>query len=280
MHDGACTPHIDPEPPIAPDQAGTRNPLTTPCSTHPTCLQTGIPDAHADPDVRKRLDQHLQRWLGVWPPTRAGQLVVTAERLRPGWDGRVRPIQGVTGPEGTVLAISPDLRELFSGVDVAALVEDLFEDDAHRRLSARLGVTVNFGMPIFRWSERATEVDEIGEWVDAGDPRLPDWLRPFNGGILATFDGDEYMAGVGLKRHNEFAREISVGTDPEYRGQGLASQLVAQAAARIIAAGEVPIYQHGDSNVASAKVAEAAGFPDRGWHMIEIHPGANSPIRG
>lgn len=275
MHNGACTRRLNVDSPATPNHTGTLKPLTTPCTNTSR-------EAQDQPDVRRRLDRHLRRWLGAWPPTSAAnaQLVVTPERLKPGWDGRVRPIQGVTGPEGTVLSISPDLEDVFSGVDLAALVADLFTEDAHQLLVASLGMAVSFGMPSFRWSEQATEMDEIGEWVEADDPRLPDWLRPFNGGILATFDGNDYMAGVGLKRHNELAREISVGTDPEYRGQGLASQLVAQAAARIIAEGAVPIYQHGDPNLASAKVAEAAGFPDRGWHMIEMHPGARHPIRG
>jgi hypothetical protein len=26
----------------------------------------------------------------------------------------------------------------------------------------------------------------VGEWVERDDPRLPPWLRPFNGGVLAA----------------------------------------------------------------------------------------------
>ena len=224
--------------------------------------------------VRARLDQHLRQWLGVWPPAGLTELAVSEERLRPGWDGRIRPIQGITGPEGTVLSVSPGFADIFAGVDIEALVGDLFREDTSRLLTRRLGMPVSGGTTIFRWSEAAPEMEEIGECVDANDPRLPDWLRPFNGGVVAAFDVErgEYMAGVGLKRHDVFAREISVGTDPDYRGQGLATLLVAQAARLVIAEGEVPIYQHGEDNVGSAKVAEAAGFPDRGWHSIGIYP--------
>lgn len=239
-------------------------------------------------EVRARLDQHLRQWLGVWPPdgiastttSASARLVVSEERLRPGWDGRVRPVQGVTGPEGTVLSVSPRFGNIFAGVDIEALVGDLFSEDAPRLLTRRLGMPVSAGMAVFRWSESVPEMEEIGECVDAGDPRLPEWLRPFNGGIVAAFDGDEYMAGVGLKRHDDFAREVSVGTDSDYRGQGLATLLVAQAARWVIAEGGVPIYQHGEDNVGSAKVAEAAGFPDRGWHSIGIYPQLPDAHRG
>jgi len=233
------------------------------------------------PVVRKRLDAHFLEWLGAIPRPDRAQLIVTEVRDSPGWDGKVRPIQGVTGPEGIVLAVSPSVAHRFTDIDLEALFRAAGRPDAHARLQAMLGVPVSFGMPTFRWAETAASGPEVGEWVEVDDPRIPDWLRLFNGGVLATFDEQgAYQAGVGLKRHNDIAREISVGTDPEHRGQGYASQLVAQAARRIIAEGGVAIYQHGGGNDASGRVADNAGIPDRGWHMLEIHPGATGDIRG
>lgn len=247
-------------------------------TTNEVRLSASAPDATT---VRLRLDAHFLQWLGAIPEPERPQLIVTSIRDQPGWDGKVRPIQGVTGPEGTVLAVSPAFADLFSGVDIDALFRAAGLPDAHQRLRKTLGMPVSFGMPTFRWSEAAIEGPEIGEWVDTRDPRLPDWLRLFNGGVLAAFDdGNVYQAGVGLKRHNDIAREISVGTDPEHRGQGYATQLVAQAARHVIDEGGVPIYQHGGGNDASGRVADLAGIPDRGWHMLEIHPGNVGDIRG
>jgi hypothetical protein len=45
---------------------------------------------------------------------------------------------------------------------------------------------------------------------------------------------------------------------------------VAQAARRVLDDGAVPTYLHAFDNVASARVAEAAGFPDRGWQVFEL----------
>lgn len=50
-----------------------------------------------------------------------------------------------------------------------------------------------------------------------------------------------------------------------------ARRLTAQAAKAILAAGRVPLSLHAHDNHASAKAAEAAGFPDRGWRYVERH---------
>lgn len=58
--------------------------------------------------------------------------------------------------------------------------------------------------------------------------------------------------------------------------RGIARRLVATAARSILDAGRTPTYLHNPSNHASAKVAEAAGFPEIGWRMLFVtpkHPG-------
>jgi ribosomal protein S18 acetylase RimI-like enzyme len=162
---------------------------------------------------------------------------------------------------------------LFKGIDTEKLAADLGAPDAEARLSRQLGVPIDFGTAVWRWSERAAELPEIGEWVAADDPRLPHWLRPFQGSVLVAFDERHaFVAGVGIKKHDERAQELSVGTDQNHRGRGYASMLVAHAARDIIARGGVPIYRHEAHNSASAHVAAAAGFPDRNWHSIVIQP--------
>ena len=108
-------------------------------------------------------------------------------------------------------------------------------------------------------------------WVDTDSPRLPGWLRPFGGQALVVFDDHgQYLAGVGIKRHDELGHEISVGTEPQARGRGLARRLVAQAARRILDQGRIPTYLHTFDNAASSRVAAAAGFPDLGWSALML----------
>src|SRR5213080_697331 len=120
-----------------------------------TCLVNGEP---AD-----RLTLHLHSWLGQWPGRRPGLDVVgSAQRLRPGWDGQVRPVLGVRTPDSGVLSVPPDQL-----ATVAALAAALGTPNA----------VVYQG--VFRWSTTPADLPDAGVWVPADDPVVPDWLRVF-----------------------------------------------------------------------------------------------------
>jgi GNAT superfamily N-acetyltransferase len=203
------------------------------------------------------------------PPTVV--VVASGGRTRPGWDGAVHAVTGIADPSGSAGVSVP------AGYDerARALVAGGGDVDALRSALPEL-----LGKPdhvvyrgVCRWAvdvPSAGQLPDVGEWLPAEDSRVPGWLKPFGGEVLVVLDDDIYVAGVGLKRHDEHGQEISVGTELAARGRGLARRLVAQAARRLLAAGIVPTYQHDPANTASAKVADAAGFPDRGWTAIGI----------
>jgi GNAT superfamily N-acetyltransferase len=213
--------------------------------------------------ITPALERHLGTWLGRWPARQPIDVVGSASRERPGWDGRVARVVGVRSPEGGVLSVprhdEPAVMAAVSTVDgwddLLARVPWLLGADGARVYSG-----------IFRWCEQPVALPDAGVWVDPALAWLPDWLRPF-GSVLVARDPDtgEYLAGVGLKHHDAYGQEIAVGTSTRAQGRGLARALVAQAARRVLDEGAVPTYQHDPANVASARVAEAAGFPDRGW---------------
>lgn len=213
--------------------------------------------------VRKRLDIHLRTWLGSWPPRSTLDVVGRIQRTLPGWDGEVHRLVGVSGPEGGVLSVPPP---------AAAMVRAHRDNfgDLQAALRAALGVPGGqLFQGTFRWSEQPVDLPDAGVWLPVEDPRLPAWLLPFGGTALVALDaGGRYMAGVGIKRHDSFGMEIAVGTDAAYEGRGLGRRLVAQAARAILDWGAVPTYLHDDANLASARVARAAGFPDRGWRIF------------
>jgi GNAT superfamily N-acetyltransferase len=221
-------------------------------------------------DPRAQLEKHLANLLGQWPP--ADKLVVATApgRVEPGWDGQVHPVIGVSSPDGTVLSVPPE---------VLGAAQRLAADGGLDALATRLGPMLGrpdarLGTGVFRWSESpppATRLPDAGEWVAFDEVRVPAWLRPFGGQVLVAWAEDgSYAAGVGIKRHDEFAQELAVGTEPQYGGRGLGRRLVAQAARHLVARGIVPTYLHDPRNIASAKVADAAGFPDRGWKIIGL----------
>ena len=215
-----------------------------------------------------RLRLHLRSWLGRWPATSPIEVVGSVRRELPGWDGRLFPVIGVHSPDGSVLSVPQrDAARLRAAVR-QLLADGTSWEELLPRLPILLGQDgrrVYSG--VFRWCEEPAKMRDVGDWIDATDESVPEWLRPFGHEVLIARDPDSgaYLAGVGIKHHDQYGRELAVGTEPESRGRGLARALVAQAARRVLDEGAVPTYQHDPANAASARVAEAAGFPDRGW---------------
>src|SRR5665213_1773024 len=158
-------------------------------------------------ELEDRIARHLAHRLGVWPPRSEIDVVGSALRDVPDWDGVVRPVLGIGTASGTVVSVP------------AAFVEEIRElaasgfaplSDGIGAVLGRPGVAL--GVNDFRYLREIVELDALGEWVVPEDPRIPSWLRPFNGGVLIACDEDNrYMAGVGLKLRDEFASEIAVG---------------------------------------------------------------------
>lgn len=208
----------------------------------------------------ERLARHLADWLGAWPPARAVHVVGSPLRNEPGWDGRIYPLAGVGDGTSAVISVPPEA----AGADVGP--EDL------DRLPALLGWPgAKLGRGVFRWCERPPPLPDAGQWVPSSDPRLPGWLRPFPGDVLVAWGDDgAWLAGVGRKPMPGGGQELAVVTDPAAQGKGLARRLVAQAARRALDEGGIATYLHHPANHASAHVAEASGFPDRGWSVYGL----------
>jgi GNAT superfamily N-acetyltransferase len=218
----------------------------------------------AEEEVVGRLDRHLRHWLGAWPPSSMVTVVGSDRRTEPGWDGAVRPFAGLTTPHGTVLSVPPDRVDDVRGA--GSTLEEIL--DAVPEALDQPGAVVGRG--VYRYALAPAEVKPIGEWVPADAPEVPAWLRPFGGDVLVVREEGAYVAGLGIKRHDELGMEVAVATEEAWRGRGLARALVARATASILRRGGVPIYLHGRGNAASARVAEASGYPDRGWYILGL----------
>ena len=198
-----------------------------------------------------------------------GLVVVGSEnRTRPGWDGATRPFLGISSPDMTVVSVAPDLVDAVEahGSDIDHVFSELPEILSRPQSSVFTGV--------LRWSESPTPGPDRGVWVPTDDPIVLPWLRPFNGDVLVGLVDGAIAAGVGRKQHDEHGHELAVVTEEAHRGQGWARDLVAQAARRVLDDGAIATYLHAPSNHASARTADAAGFPDRGWR---IHSVPSSP---
>lgn len=222
----------------------------------------------------ERLHRHLAAWLGRWP-ARHEKLDVVGfrSRLQPAWDGGRYPAIGVATPNGAVLSVPPEhaeaVRRACEGLGPGREALDRLV----HHLPTALGLSGCGGYrAIFRFSTRPKPLADVGVWLPARDPGIAGWLRAFDDEVLIARDPADgtYLAGVGIKRHDNYGHELAVGTEPAARGRGLARRLVAQAARRVLDEGAIPTYQHDPRNAASARVAEAAGFPDRGWSSFGV----------
>ncbi len=219
-----------------------------------------------------RLTLHLRSWIGEWPPPATGVHVVGDQsRLEPTWDGTVRTLQGVGDGHGVVISVPPDAVDAVT----EAIGDDLARPGLGNDLGEILGVgPAAFGAGVFRTTDRIDpDLTDLGEWFEHQTDDLPEWLRPFNGPRLVAYDLDgQTIAGVGIKVHDQYGQELSVVTDEAARGLGYARRLVATAARRVLAEGSVPTYLHAPDNTASARVADAVGFADRGWKVYGLWP--------
>lgn len=224
------------------------------------------------------LAQHLETWVGQWPPAGPGLQVIAARvRETDGWDGVVRPVMAVTRPGDGIMGVAPRWAE-----DVGRVLDGRHPSEiaqAWRERPADLFPGQQLGGGVFRSSDTAPSTldqPDAGEWVARNDPRVPAWLRPFNDAhVLIAWDDDgNYGAGVGIKVHDRFGAEVAVVTEPALRGRGLARRLVAQAMRRVVERDQVVVYLHGQDNSASARVADSVGLPDLGWRVWGLFPEA------
>lgn len=216
------------------------------------------------------LTRFLAAHLGAWPPPKGSVEVVGSPRREvPAWDGRVQSLVAVVSPDGGVLSVPPAqveaVREAVGGrapAELAAAYREVARAVAPGRSRVMEGV--------FRWSSSPVAMPDAGQWLPVSDPVVPEWLHPFGGEVLVALEDGRYLAGVGLKRHDQGGEEIAVGTDERARGRGLARRLVAQATRAVLSQGAVVTYIHAADNHASSKVAAACGFPDLGWRALAL----------
>lgn len=221
----------------------------------------------------ERLERFLEAWLGMWPPEQELHVVIQPERDHPSWDGSTWLGLGVESPVGTVLSLSPRAVSNSRTVDDHLLAGALKAPDPLAAISLALGQpNLRLNRSTFRWSDNPAELPEVGEWISHDDSRTPIWLQTFNGDVLVAWDDEgRVAAGVGRKVHNRYGHELAVVTEPAQQGRGLARMLIAQAARRTLAEGAIPLYFHLPDHIASARVADAAGFPDRNWHVVGLN---------
>ncbi len=192
-------------------------------------------------------------------------LISSPSREEPRWLGFLVPLLIVGHGPSTVVSIREDLlpaaERLVRGAtrrvppDVVSGLQDLVE--------ARVpGIRRLVGHALYCDSERFRPARAHAvETLPPGGHDPGFFLRHFDGPVFVTRErGGEVSAWSALKLKGEDVWEVSVSTDPRFRGRGLAKAVVSAATEYVLERGRVPLYVHEDSNPASTRVARSLGY--------------------
>jgi GNAT superfamily N-acetyltransferase len=189
-------------------------------------------------------------------------------RTRPGWGGYTVPLLALSTAGGGVVSARPDLVErarqemarVSHGRPLGAPEFERFRQVSRAALPYAYCLS---GYVLFADPDHFRPRPSRAESLDRGDPRGADLRRRFDGEIFVvrTARGD-IASWAAIKLKSADIWEIAVVTEPPYRGQGLAQEVVSSATEYILGQGRVALYVHDRSNVASARVCRSLGYAE------------------
>jgi GNAT superfamily N-acetyltransferase len=219
----------------------------------------------------RALDDYADTVLGCPPgiARRGGvHLLSEAQRGLPAWHGFTLPIVALSFAPGAVVACRPDLVERLQAELGSDLHQPYLDGPALRRLWRAVQHCTPNGFTLagdFRAVDVATFVPsehiERAEFIAVEDAAALHLRTRFDGAIFGVRGPHgRLVSWAALKLKSERVWEIAVATEPDYRGRGLARDVVAAAARFSLDRGRVPIYIHDRDNSTSGFVARAIGF--------------------
>ncbi|MDQ1182842.1 MULTISPECIES: GNAT family N-acetyltransferase [unclassified Rhodococcus (in: high G+C Gram-positive bacteria)] len=188
------------------------------------------------------------------------------------WRGRIAryhpEVAGFFGhPEDMTAEDWADLGALLPVGEQAALRGDGITPPAGWRVLDRIGLLQFDGSALVVEPEPAAQVltaDDVPEMLDLVHRTRPGPFRSRTvemGTYLGVRDGSRLVAMAGERMHPDGWTEISaVCTDPEYRGQGLATRLIRAVGYGIRERGEVPFLHTSVTNTRAVALYDTLGF--------------------
>ena len=216
-----------------------------------------------------RLDAFHAVELGCDPAllrTPGVHVLPSARRTRPGWSGYTVPLLALSTAGGGVVSVRPDLAGRVRAELATVPAGRPLQEPDFERLRRVTRITVPYayslsGYVLFATREHFRLVASRAVRLDRGDPRGADLHRRFDGEVFAIrgIRGD-IASWAAIKLKSDDVWEIAVVTEPSYRGQGLAKEVVSAATDYILEQGRLALYVHDRTNAASARVCRALGY--------------------
>jgi RimJ/RimL family protein N-acetyltransferase len=195
--------------------------------------------------------------------------VVPSERRgRPGWGGYTVPILALSTPRGGVVSTRPDLADRIRALLAFSQTGRPLGAAEFERLQQVTRAAVPYayslsGHVLFADLDRFQPRASRAQRLERTDPRGADLRRRFDGEVFAIRGTRGDVASwAAIKLKSDDIWEIAVVTEPPYRGQGLAKEVVSAATAYILDQGRLALYVHDRTNLASAKVCRSLGYAE------------------
>lgn len=197
-------------------------------------------------------------------------ILPSERRTRPGWGGYTVPVLALSTPTGGIVSARQDLLErVRSGLGPTAADRPLGPAEFTRlHHVARLAIPYAYslsGHVLYTDTENFKPRASRAVRLERNDPRGTDLRRRFDGEIFVVWSiRGEIASWSAIKLKSNDVWEIAVVTEPAYRGQGLAREVVSAATAHILEQGRLALYVHDRTNLASAKVCRSLGYVEYG----------------
>ncbi len=191
-------------------------------------------------------------------------LIETDIRDEPEWASWIQPIWLFSMGSTVICSVSPQYTAqaevMLKGVLPGGLLDGSVLHKASSIIADKEWVQCElFFYPLLHPPQ--TSFHYIVEALQPGEEGAEKLLRNFDGGVYVIRNSTGQIASHAAVKNKGLIREIAVGTQPYYRGQGMGRTVVAHAIREILAIGCVPTYWPDSlENIASYALAQSIGF--------------------
>ncbi|BCW98541.1 MAG: hypothetical protein KatS3mg024_1368 [Armatimonadota bacterium] len=221
------------------------------------------------------LNRHYAAELGCRPEDlRGDRITVTASERRDlrFAKGFPLPLFGMDTGEGCVISVAPHLaehaRDALLSASACGLTDEVCEMLRDALAPFTPGAEWFQGERLYLIPEmfRDREQGDVRE-VSALDEKAAARRRIWGGPVFAQFVGGRAVSLATVKPLSDVAWDLSIETEPEYRGRGYALSAASAAVKEIFRAGKIAMWGTDRTNEASLRTARALGFRHYAWEV-------------
>jgi len=221
------------------------------------------------------LDRHYAAEMGCRPEDlRSGKTLVLASEHRElrFAKGFPLPVFGMDTGEGRVISVAPHLAEHARRVLLRApscsLSDEVCEvlENALAPFTAETEWFRGERLYLIPKMFRDREQGEVRE-ASALDDKAAARRRLWGGPVFAQFVDGRAVSRATVKPLSDVVWDLSIETEPEYRGRGYALSAASAAVKEIFRAGKIAMWGTDRTNEASLRTARALGFQHYAWEV-------------